>query len=102
MVDNDDAVPEGCVMRPVNDSCNNLLMIKGFVDVKKELGQLEKKATQLLKQKESLLKKMEAPMYEEKVPEKVREQNSSKVDSYTQELEAIEKAMKQFEAFRAD
>eukprot|EP00297_Palpitomonas_bilix_P001677 CAMPEP_0113873040 /NCGR_PEP_ID=MMETSP0780_2-20120614/3548_1 /TAXON_ID=652834 /ORGANISM="Palpitomonas bilix" /LENGTH=1005 /DNA_ID=CAMNT_0000858639 /DNA_START=106 /DNA_END=3123 /DNA_ORIENTATION=- /assembly_acc=CAM_ASM_000599 len=100
VLEDDSAVPEGCVMRPVNESVQAFLMLKGFIDVKKELAQLAKKAAQLQKTKDGLLKKMEAPTYMEKVPEKVREQNTAKAEAYSQELEAIEKAIKQFESFQ--
>ena len=95
-----DNVPEGCVKTRVSDDVNVGVRVIGLIDIKLELARLNK----VIQQKEGLMQKlaakMDMPDYMTKVPEKVRNDNKEKMDTYTKERDeaaASLEIMKKFE-----
>ena len=61
------SVPEGCTMATVGASCEVHLMLKGMVDVEKEVAKLQEKIEKLDGQIVKMKKSMTIDNYEEKV-----------------------------------
>ncbi|ORC90745.1 putative valyl-tRNA synthetase [Trypanosoma theileri] len=88
-------VPKGCGFSVVNKEVGVNMMLLGFIDVQKEVAKLEKQHIGLQKQIEGLKKKMSIPNYETKVPLDVRNGNSEKLETLTEQekqlVEGLEK-----------
>uniref|UniRef100_A0A665VV08 Valine--tRNA ligase n=1 Tax=Echeneis naucrates TaxID=173247 RepID=A0A665VV08_ECHNA len=89
-------VPEGCAVAIASDRCTVNLMLKGLIDVEKEVAKLMTKKGDLEKQMEKLREKMAKNDYKEKVPVKVQEQDAEKLRQSQTELEKVKEAMENF------
>uniref|UniRef100_A0A3P9CRU4 Valine--tRNA ligase n=1 Tax=Maylandia zebra TaxID=106582 RepID=A0A3P9CRU4_9CICH len=89
-------VPEGCAVAIASDRCTVNLMLKGLIDVEKEVAKLMTKKGDLEKQMEKLREKMGKNDYKEKVPVKVQEQDAEKLRQSQIELEKVKEAMDNF------
>lgn len=66
----------GCTILTINAQCEVHLMLKGIIEVDKEIGKLEKKREQLQLAISKLKQKMSIENYETKVPLNVQEDNT--------------------------
>ncbi|KAL8562374.1 hypothetical protein ACOMHN_066088 [Nucella lapillus] len=73
--------PAGCAMLTVSAKCEAHVLLKGVIDVEKEVGKLGTKKETLSKQLQKLQDAAAVPTYHTKVPEDVRSQNTDKVRS---------------------
>uniref|UniRef100_A0A3Q3L8R9 Valine--tRNA ligase n=1 Tax=Mastacembelus armatus TaxID=205130 RepID=A0A3Q3L8R9_9TELE len=89
-------VPEGCAVAIASDRCTVNLMLKGLIDVEKEVAKLMAKKGDLEKQTDKLREKMMKSDYKEKVPVKVQEQDAEKLRQSQTELEKVKEAMDNF------
>lgn len=89
-------VPEGCAVAIASDRCTVNLMLKGLIDVEKEVAKLLTKRGDLEKQMEKLREKMAKSDYKEKVPVKVQEQDAEKLRQSQTELEKVKEAVENF------
>uniref|UniRef100_A0A672HPA1 Valine--tRNA ligase n=1 Tax=Salarias fasciatus TaxID=181472 RepID=A0A672HPA1_SALFA len=89
-------VPEGCAVAIASDRCTVNLMLKGLIDVEKEVAKLMTKESDLEKQMEKLREKMVKNDYKEKVPVKVQEQDAEKLRQSQTELEKVKEAVENF------
>ncbi|XP_061632119.1 valine--tRNA ligase isoform X1 [Phyllopteryx taeniolatus] len=89
-------VPAGCAVAIASDRCTVNLMIKGLIDVDKELSKLQAKKGELDKLMEKLHDKMANSDYRDKVPLKVQQQDADKLRQSQTELEKVEEAMDNF------
>ncbi|XP_023278259.1 valine--tRNA ligase-like [Seriola lalandi dorsalis] len=89
-------VPEGCAVAIASDRCTVNLMLKGLIDVEKEVAKLMTKKGDLEKQMEKLREKMAKNDYKEKVPVKVQEQDAEKLRQSQTELEKVKEAVDNF------
>ncbi|XP_027145509.1 valine--tRNA ligase [Larimichthys crocea] len=89
-------VPEGCAVAIASDRCTVNLMLKGLIDVEKEVAKLMTKKGDLEKQMEKLREKIGKSDYKEKVPVKVQEQDAEKLRQSQTELEKVKEAMDNF------
>ena len=64
---NSDPVPEGCTMTTVGASCEVHLMLRGMVDVGKEISKLQEKIGKIDAQISKMNKTISMENYEEKV-----------------------------------
>lgn len=85
--------PEGCAIQSVSINCQTYLMLKGLIDFEKEKVKLEGKKEKLVAQLTKLQDSTAVPGYEEKVPEKVRTQNTEKMNEINIEVEKITEAI---------
>uniref|UniRef100_A0A673CC42 Valine--tRNA ligase n=1 Tax=Sphaeramia orbicularis TaxID=375764 RepID=A0A673CC42_9TELE len=89
-------VPEGCAVAIASDRCTVNLMLKGLIDVEKEVAKLMTKKGDLEKQMEKLKEKIAKTDYKEKVPVKVQEQDAEKLRQSQIELEKVKEAIDNF------
>ena len=59
--------PEGCTMQTLGNKCQVYVLLKGLVDVPKEIARLEEKLQKLEGQIDKLVERMTIEGYEEKV-----------------------------------
>uniref|UniRef100_A0A3Q2YZ20 Valine--tRNA ligase n=1 Tax=Hippocampus comes TaxID=109280 RepID=A0A3Q2YZ20_HIPCM len=89
-------VPAGCAVAIASDRCTVNLMIKGLIDVDKELSKLQAKKGELTKLMEKLHDKMATGDYRDKVPLKVQQQDGEKLRQSQTELDKVQEAMDNF------
>ncbi|XP_061573124.1 valine--tRNA ligase [Cololabis saira] len=89
-------VPEGCAVAIASDRCTVNLMLKGLIDMEKEVTKLMTKKGDLEKQMEKLSEKMAKSDYKEKVPVKVQEQDAEKLRQSQAEHEKVKEAIDNF------
>ena len=75
-------VPPGCAMTNLSDKCKMYLLLKGIIDIEKEVQKMTKKKEKLNQEIESLKKLMTSDNYETRVPEAVRQKNQEKVNIF--------------------
>lgn len=92
IVDKQD-IPPGCAITTISSSCEAHLLLKGHIDVSKEITRLQVMEEKLNSQLTKLKKSAEAPDYESKVPEAIRAANSEKVTQMDAELAKITQAI---------
>lgn len=85
--------PKGCAILSVNAQCEAHLMLKGVIEVDKEVGKLEKKQEYLEQNIVKLKQKMSIDDYENKVPENIRIENSENLKQSEIEIERIKTAI---------
>jgi len=85
--------PEGVLKGFLNEDISSFVKIEGAIDIKVEINRLQKSVDQLTNQLEGQNKKMSIPNYLEKVPEKVRLTNQTKLDAYKTEMAEVQKQM---------
>ncbi|XP_076309887.1 valyl-tRNA synthetase [Tachypleus tridentatus] len=78
--------PCGCAVVHVSDLCEAHLMLKGVVDIAKEISRLQQKQEKLQYQAKKLKAALEASDYEIKVPTDVRAASKEKVIQIEREL----------------
>uniref|UniRef100_A0A131XVK0 Valine--tRNA ligase n=1 Tax=Ixodes ricinus TaxID=34613 RepID=A0A131XVK0_IXORI len=83
------AVPAGCAMTTISDSCQAYLMLKGVVDPAKEIERMQQKEEKLQAQLTKLRAAMAASDYSTKVPPAVQAANDEKVQQVEGELARI-------------
>jgi len=92
--------PKGCGVKVINDQLSLLMDLTGAIDIDKEIDRLTKDLGRLNPSLESLQRKMEAADYATKVPTKVQEQNTAKLQSTKDEISTIEKAIADFQSMK--
>lgn len=85
--------PLGCAILSINAQCEVHLMLKGIIEVEKEVTKLEKKSEQLQSLIGNLRKKMTIEGYVTKVPVKVQEENIETVSQSEIEIGRIQAAI---------
>jgi valyl-tRNA synthetase len=73
----------------VSEEITSYVKVAGLIDIDLELARIQKRSSQLTDLMDKLTKKMAAPSYTERVPEKVRQQDSEKVTGYENELATL-------------
>lgn len=91
---NNCSAPEGCAIVPVSDICEAYMMLKGFIDVKKEIERLESKKEKINGPLLKLKASSEATDYEQKVPIEVRTANNERLRQLEVELNKVIDAIK--------
>lgn len=89
----DEQPPNGCAILTVTGQCEVHLLLKGLIQVDKELQKLDKKKTQLLQGIEKLNQAMNASDYTTKVPAEIQQTNKDKLSESEAEINRIAAAM---------
>eukprot|EP00118_Oscarella_pearsei_P025855 m.308914 g.308914 ORF g.308914 m.308914 type:complete len:1085 (+) comp45062_c0_seq1:2-3256(+) len=89
--------PQGCTVATVGDKCEVHLLIKGLVDIAKEIQKLESKRERVTTKLQKLKELTQVPDYAAKVPENVQQSNEEKLQLNESELKNLVKAIEQFE-----
>ncbi|XP_074654365.1 valine--tRNA ligase-like [Tubulanus polymorphus] len=87
------AVPLGCAIYTVSAKCEVHLMLKGLIDVAREMTKIDEKKVKLDQQLTKLVTEMQKADYETKVPEDVRKQNSEKMTTIEEEITKLASAL---------
>lgn len=82
----DETEPAGCLKGFVSDEISIYVKVIGLIDIKLEIGRINKRVKQLEDFKMKLNQKMTIPNYDTKVPESVKTENNEKMASYDNEL----------------
>ncbi|KAL3869903.1 hypothetical protein ACJMK2_042527 [Sinanodonta woodiana] len=85
--------PQGCAVQTVSAKCETHLMLKGLIDIGKEIQKLEGKKEKLGCQVTKLREAAATTDYNTKVPEHVRQQNAEKLNELTIEVEKLARAI---------
>lgn len=85
--------PIGCAILTITGQCEVHLLLKGLIQVDKELQKLEKKKTQLQQAVEKLQQAIQASDYTTKVPIEVQQTNAEKLEQSEAEIVRISAAM---------
>lgn len=85
--------PSGCAILTINAQCEVHLMLKGIIEVDKEVGKLEKKREQLQQTIGKLKQKMNIEDYAKKVPVNVQEDNIASLKQSEIEVDRIASAI---------
>ena len=91
--------PAGCLKGFVCDGISIYVKVIGLIDIKLEVGRINKRVKQLEDLKLKLNQKIGAPGYETKVPENVRQENLDKLAGYDNELAETQKQLGILEKF---
>lgn len=89
----DEQPPNGCAILTVTGQCEVHLLLKGLIQVDKELQKLEKKQAQLIQTIEKLNQAMSAGDYSTKVPAEVQQTNKDKLTESEAEIVRVAAAM---------
>lgn len=92
-IDFDVKPPSGCAILTVSGQCEVHLLLKGLIEVDKELGKLEKRKIQLDQTVTKLKQTTQASDYATKVPTDVQQANTDKLQASESEIERIIAAM---------
>uniref|UniRef100_A0A673LL95 Valine--tRNA ligase n=1 Tax=Sinocyclocheilus rhinocerous TaxID=307959 RepID=A0A673LL95_9TELE len=96
VVGGDSTIPQGCAVAIASDKCTVHLMLKGLIDLEKEVTKLTAKKGELEKQMEKMNEKMAKNDYKEKVPVKVQEADAEKLRQNETELQKVNEAIENF------
>ena len=97
----DSDVPVGCGVTVVNSDITVHMMLKGLIDVDKEVAKLTKNLEMLKKNLDTLEKKMAMPTYATKVPEAVRNADKEKHDSLHSQVKQIGEGIEKLKTMSA-
>ncbi len=92
-IDFESTPPIGCAILTVSGQCEIHLMLKGLIEIDKELGKMQKKKEQLESTIVKLDQSMGAADYSIKVPVDIQESNMEKLSQAKSEIERINSAM---------
>ncbi|XP_073703897.1 valine--tRNA ligase [Garra rufa] len=96
VVGGDSTIPQGCAVAIASDKCTVHLMLKGLIDLEKEVTKLAAKQGELEKQMEKVKEMMAKNDYKEKVPVKVQEADAEKLRQNETELQKVKEAIENF------
>lgn len=85
--------PTGCAILTINAQCEVHLLLKGIIEVDKEIGKLGKKREQLQQTISKLKQKMSIEDYEKKLPLNVQQDNIETLKQSECEIERIRSAI---------
>jgi len=92
----DQPAPQGCAAAIPNDLCEVYIPLRGLVNIEAEIQKLLKKKAELQKQITSLESKLQNPNYLAKVPQNVKDQDHSKLESLRTEMSNLDTTIERF------
>ena len=87
-------------MQTVGNKCQVYILLKGLVDVPREVERIEERIKKLKTQIDKLISSMNIPDYEKKVPVEVRDANSNKKEEFEVEIANLQRALTGFKALK--
>lgn len=99
IISGDETQPDGCLKGFVSDEISIYVKVIGLIDIKLEIGRINKRTKQLEDLKGKLVQKITMPGYETKVPPNVRAENDEKVAGYDREISETVKQLTILEKF---
>ncbi|XP_075042710.1 valine--tRNA ligase [Mixophyes fleayi] len=92
-----DPAPEWSAVNTAADKATVYLILKGLIDVEKELAKLTVKKIELGRQLAKMRERMGGADYQTKVPRVVQQQDSDKMKQFETEYQKVEEAMTSFQ-----
>ncbi|XP_050524472.1 valine--tRNA ligase [Daktulosphaira vitifoliae] len=86
-------IPTGCAILSISNKCQVHILLKGLIEISKEIEKLKKKSDQLHQTIEKLIKAMNVVDYETKVPEDVIKSNQEKLKQSKDEIDRLTEAI---------
>jgi len=93
-------IPQGVVLQAVSPEINVHLLVKGHVDIDAEISKAQKKLEKIQKSKESIEKIVNSKDYASKANKEAQEQNKTKLDNASAEIEGFEQTIANLERLR--
>ncbi|XP_071039659.1 valine--tRNA ligase [Parasteatoda tepidariorum] len=90
---NSEEIPKGCAITTISENCEAYLLLKGHIDINKEITRLEQKQQKLSSQIIKLKEATQVDDYEIKVPIAVRESHAEKITLSEGELNKVLQAI---------
>ncbi|GAA5835277.1 hypothetical protein JCM11251_006667 [Rhodosporidiobolus azoricus] len=100
VVDKEEDLPEGTVGELVAPELSAHLLLKGVIDADAEIAKSSKRLAFAQSARQKLESQRSAPGYAEKRPAEVQERERLKVEEWSSEIEALEKAIRDFEKLK--
>ncbi|XP_035223704.1 valine--tRNA ligase-like, partial [Stegodyphus dumicola] len=88
-----EGIPKGCAITTISENCEAHLLLKGHIDINKEISRLEQKQEKLNSQISKLKQATQVPDYENKVPASVRKSHAEKITLAEGELQKVIEAI---------
>ncbi|XP_077317271.1 valine--tRNA ligase isoform X2 [Lithobates pipiens] len=92
-----DPAPEGSAVNTASDKATVYLILKGLIDVEKEVAKLQVKKTELSRQLEKLQERVSGADYRNKVPTAVQQQDADKMKQLETENQKVVEALSSFQ-----
>ncbi|KAG8552851.1 hypothetical protein GDO81_003110 [Engystomops pustulosus] len=92
-----DPTPEGSAVNTASDKATVFMVLKGLIDLEKELSKLQVKKAELSRQVEKLRERVGGADYRSKVPPAVQQQDSEKMKQFETEYQKVEEAISSFQ-----
>ncbi|OCT67919.1 hypothetical protein XELAEV_18039217mg [Xenopus laevis] len=92
-----DPTPAGSAVNTASDKATVYVVLKGLIDVDKELAKLQVKKTELGRQLEKLRERMGSADYRSKVPETVQQQDAERMRQIETEFRKVNEAAENFQ-----
>lgn len=93
-------IPQGVVLQAVSPEINVHLLVKGHVDIDAEIAKAQKKLDKIQKSKESIEKIVNTKDYAVKANKEAQEQNQTKLDNASAEIEGFEQTIANLERLK--
>ncbi|XP_077987163.1 valine--tRNA ligase-like [Glandiceps talaboti] len=97
-IQSDQQPPMGCAIATVSDKCEVHLLLKGLIDISKEITKLEQKKEKLDSQRSKLENATKIEDYQTKVPENIRQANAEKLLQTGNEITKLTEAIAMLKA----
>ncbi|PIO38859.1 hypothetical protein AB205_0043880 [Aquarana catesbeiana] len=92
-----DPAPVGSAVNTASDKATVYLILKGLIDVEKEVAKLQVKKTELSRQLEKLQERVSGADYRNKVPTAVQQQDADKMKQLETENQKVVEALSSFQ-----
>jgi len=96
VITQEEKAPAGCALAIVNDKCDVNLMLKGIIDLEKEVGKFKVNIQRQEKKLSPLKETQNKAEYQSKVPEHVKNADTEKIKQMEAELVKMKQAQSEF------
>ncbi|KAF0990771.1 hypothetical protein HZS_650 [Henneguya salminicola] len=84
-----DTIPNGCIISTNGNSCDVYIVLKGLIDISKEITKTEIKLGKVEQNISNINKLMDNLEYSTKVPQSIQQSNTDKIHSYLDEYKKL-------------
>ena len=98
ILDEHQQAPHGCMLETLSATNVLYLLVKGKVDLKKEVAKLTKRVVRSESSLKSTIKQTKISDYSNKVPEAIQEQNNEKIELLKSEISVMQDTIDKLKA----